>query len=140
VINLYEHHQVPLSLAYARSIAQFRSLRSEHHIATTFAALEAEAYGSVFGPTEIEQGFEKERRGIETWERKEELDEGAIAARKRWRAIVDRQSGGDWTKGQEYVRLWKEGVRPTYAPALTEPITTVEPAGITSDISIVLGK
>jgi len=133
-VNLYEHHDVPLSRAYARAIAQFRSLRSEHHIATTTAALEAEAYGSVFGPTEIEQGFEKEKKGLETWERREELDEGAMAARKRWRAIVERQGGvGEWTKGQQYVRLWKEGIRPTYAPALTEPVS-IDPSGITPQV------
>jgi small subunit ribosomal protein S23 len=104
-------------------------LRSEDHIATTVAALEAEAYGAVFGPTEIDRGFEKEKGGIATWERREELDEGAIAARKRWKAIIDREGGvGEWTKGQEYVRLWKKGIRPTYAPALTEP--AINPSGI----------
>jgi small subunit ribosomal protein S23 len=119
-----------LSRAYARSIRQFRSLRSEHHIATTIAALEATEHGAVFGPSEIEQGFEKEIRGIETWERREELDQGAIAARKRWRAIAERQKG-EWTKGQEYVRLWREGIRPTYAPALTEPV--IDASGITPE-------
>jgi small subunit ribosomal protein S23 len=116
---------MPLTSAYARAIAQFRSLRSEHHIATSFAALEAEAHGAVFGPGEIERGFEIEKRNLATWERREDLDEGAIAARKRWKAIADRTSGqGEWSRGQEYVRLWKEGVRPTYLPALTESVIT----------------
>ena len=56
-----------------------------------------------------------------TWERRAELDEGAIAARKRWKAIVDSQPGANqWTKGIEYVRLWKEGARPNYIPSLTQ--------------------
>jgi small subunit ribosomal protein S23 len=115
---------IPLTQAYTRAIAQFRSLRSEHHIATTFAAMEADAIGAVFAPGEIEHAFEKETKGLITWERKAELDEGAIAARKRWKAIVEKQDGvGQWTKGEKYVRLWREGVRPTYSPALTEPVT-----------------
>ena len=128
-VNLHEHHNMPLSKAYAKAVAQFRSLRSEHYIATTVAALEAESYGSVFGPGEIETGFLKEKKALETWERRDELDQGALAARKRWRAIVAKESGvSEWTKGQEYVKLWKKGIRPTYSPALTQPV--VDPAGI----------
>ena len=122
-LNLYTHHDLSLSEAYARSVAQFRALRSEHNIATTVAIKEAEALGSDFGPSEIEQAHEMEKKGIATWERQAELDEGAIAARKRWKAIVDRQPGAyQWTKGVEYVRLWKEGVRPNYMPHLTMPV------------------
>jgi small subunit ribosomal protein S23 len=124
---------VPLTQAYARAIAQFRSLRSEHHISTTVAVLEAEAYGSQFGLTEVELGFLYEQKGLETWERKDELDEKANVARKRWRAIIDRQVGG-WTKGQEYVRLWKEGNKPTYAPALTEPVTSTPPGFLPEEV------
>lgn len=126
-MNLHKYHEIPLSKAYAQAVAQFRSLRSEHHIATTTAALEAEAYGAVYAPSEIERGFAKEQEALENWESKAELDAGAIVARKRWKAIVDRQGGvgSEWSKGEEYVRLWKEGVRPTYAPSLTEPIETL---------------
>lgn len=31
-----------------------------------------------------------------------------------------------WSSGQEYVRMWKEGVRPTYIPVVTEPEITPE--------------
>lgn len=128
-INLHKYHEIPLSKAYARAIAQFRSLRAEHHIATTTAVMEAEAYGAAFGPTHIEQGFAKEQKELEAWHKKGELDAGAIAARKRWRAIIERHGrvGSEWSKGQEYVRLWKEGVRPTYAPSLTEPVVATGP-------------
>ena len=125
-VNLHKYHDIPLSKAYAQAVAQFRSLRSEHQIATKTAALEAEAYGAIFAPTEIERGFAKEQDALENWSSKAELDAGAIAARKRWKAIVERTGavGSGWTKGQDYVRLWKEGVRPTYAPGLTEPTET----------------
>ena len=121
-----------LSEAYAKAVAQFRALRSEHHIASTFAALEAEQLGSTFGKSEIENLFEREKRSLATWDRKEELDEGALAARKRWKATVERphvkqleDENKSWSKGEEYVRLWQTGNRPNYIPALTleaEPI------------------
>jgi small subunit ribosomal protein S23 len=85
--------------------------------------MEAVHLGAVFGRGEIAYAFEKEKRALATFERREELDEGAMAARKRWKAIVEKQPGGrEWTQGQEYVRLWKEGVRPNYAPQLTQPV------------------
>lgn len=122
-LNLYNHHDIPLSEAYARAVAQFRSLRSEHHVATTFAVMEAEELGAVFLPTEIEHGFEKEKRALGTWERTKEMDQNALTARKRWKAIVQKHNGVDqWTKGQEYVRLWREGVKPNYSPLLAEPL------------------
>ncbi|KAJ2919265.1 hypothetical protein MD484_g1182, partial [Candolleomyces efflorescens] len=122
-LNLYQYHAVPLSEAYARAVAQFRALRSEHHVATTFAVMEAEALGAAFQPGELEQSFEKEKKALESWQKKEEQDEGALAARKRWKAIVEKREGQDrWTKGEEYVRLWKEGVRPDYSPILTQPL------------------
>ncbi|KAJ8488319.1 hypothetical protein ONZ45_g1399 [Pleurotus djamor] len=128
--NLHNAHGIPLSEAYARSIAQFRALRSEQHVAANFAALEAEQLGAVFGPSETELGFVKEKRSLSSWERREELDEGAMAARKKWKSIFERQSTGTWSRGEEYVRLWKEGVRPTYAPALAEP---EKPAALTAE-------
>ena len=73
--------------------------------------------------------------------RTERLDDSARLARRRWRMVPlgsrvvgDDASGpgeGDaadrnaWSRGEEYVRLWKEGVRPDYSPALTEPIPTL---------------
>jgi small subunit ribosomal protein S23 len=100
-------------------VAQFRSLRSEHHIATTFAAMEAQELGSTFGTSEIEHSFELQKKGLSTWEKKEEQDEGALAAQKRWKAIVERRHGADqWSKGEEYVRLWQQGVKPNYMPVL----------------------
>lgn len=92
--------------------------------------MEAEAYGAKFSSTHIEKNFAKEQKAIDAWTKKDEMDAGAIAARKRWRAIIERQGrvGSEWTKGQQYVRLWQEGVRPTYAPSLTEPTVGSEPS------------
>jgi len=125
-VNLHKYQEIPLNKAYAQSVAQFRALRAEHHVATVTAVMEAEAFGAKFPPTRIEQNFLREQKALEGWQRKDEQDAGAIAARKRWKAIINRQGGVglEWSKGQEYVRLWKEGVRPTYMPSLTEPPET----------------
>jgi len=122
-LNLKEHHGIPLSQAYARAIAQFRALRSEHHIATTFAVLEAEALGAVFVRGEIEHAFEKEKRALATWERLDDIDEGSLAARKRWKMIAERHAGeSQWSKGVQYVKMWQAGNRVNYSPVMTSPI------------------
>ena len=126
---------MPLSRAYATSVAQFRSLRSEQEVANTIATLEAEHYGAEFLPTETERGFNKELEAIKTWHVDERHDQNAIAARKRWKAVVERdQPPVPWTAGQEYVRLWKEGIRPNYSPAMTGPVS-ITPTGLSSSAS-----
>lgn len=127
---------MPLSRAYATSVAQFRSLRSEQEVANTIATLEAEYYGAEFGPTETERGFNKELEALKTWHVDERYDQNAIAARKRWKAVVEReQPPVPWTAGQEYVKLWREGIRPSYSPALTEPVS-ITPAGLSSSVAV----
>ena len=138
-LNLHQSHGLALSDAYATSIAQFRTLRAIQHVATLFAALEAVAYGAKFGPSATERGYEAENRVLEANElRTERLDDSARLARSRWRMVPLGSGAGDaatsdggedahnrnaWSRGEEYVRLWKEGVRPDYSPALTEPIS-----------------
>jgi len=132
-LNLHQHHEMPLSRAYATSVGQFRSLRSEQEVATMIATLEAEHYGAEFRPTETERGFNKELEALKTWQVDERYDQNAIAARKRWKAVAERgQSPVPWTAGQEYVRLWKEGIRPNYSAALTGPVS-ITPAGLESN-------
>ncbi|KAF7337459.1 37S ribosomal protein S25, mitochondrial [Mycena sanguinolenta] len=122
-VNLKETHNVPLSQAYAQAIAQFRALRSEHHIATTFAVLEAEALGATFVRGEIEHAFEKEKRALATWERLDDIDEGSLAARKRWKMISEKHVGqSQWSKGVQYVKMWQAGNRVNYSPVMTRPI------------------
>ena len=90
---------------------------------TRFAVLEAEAHGAVFAPGEIQRGFAMEEKALESWEETGTMDDGALAARKRWKAVVKKREPGAWTRGQAYVRLWKEGVRPNYSPLLEESVS-----------------
>lgn len=113
--NLHKHHKVSLTVAYTRAVAEFRSLRAEHDIASSFARMEAEAYGMVF-PSEVDRTFEKEDVAYKAPERKRALDEGALLARKRWRAIlnIDSGMGNTWSKGHEYAKRQEQGERPKH--------------------------
>ncbi|KAI6007165.1 mitochondrial ribosomal protein S25-domain-containing protein [Pisolithus albus] len=114
-VNLHKHHKVSLTVAYTRAVAEFRALRAEHDIASSFSRLEAEAYGATF-PSEVDRTFQKEDMVYRAPERKRALDEGALLARKRWRAIlnIDSGMGNTWSKGHEYARLQDQGVRPRH--------------------------
>jgi small subunit ribosomal protein S23 len=143
-LNLHQAHGLTLSDAYATSIAQFRTLRAVQHVATRFAAQAASANGAYFGPSATAQGFEVENRVLDANElRTERLDDSARLARNRWRMVtlgsrgegvggvvgnVDSADRKAWSRGEEYVRLWKEGVRPDYSPALTESVAPVDSA------------
>ncbi|KAI0660320.1 mitochondrial ribosomal protein S25-domain-containing protein [Cubamyces menziesii] len=128
-VNLYEHHQKPLSEAYASAVAQFHSLRSEITIARQIALNEAEHLGMEFGPSQIEITFKKENKAFDTLRDAAAHNRAAETERKRWKAVVEREGRPDqWTKGQEYTRLWKQGVRPVYAPVLTQP--QISPEGL----------
>ena len=107
-------------------------LRLKQEVANAIVTLEVEYFGAEFGPTETERGFNKELEALKTWRIDERYDQNAIAARKRWRAVVERdQPPVLWTAGQEYVRFWKDGIRPNYSPALTEPVS-ITPPGLSS--------
>jgi len=113
-VNLHQNHDMSLSSAYARAVAQFRSLRAEHETATSAAKMEAEAYGTVF-PSETDRSFEKEEKQLYSEADQKALDRGALIAQKRWKAILDVQSGmGGWSRGQDYMNLWQQGVRPSF--------------------------
>lgn len=123
-VNLYEHTEgMTLSNAYASAVMQCRALRSEHHISSAVAVQEAEHYGVVFKPGAIERGFEREREHLKSWAVEKYADAESLEARKRWRMRMERTGNiSSWTKGEEYVRLWKEGVRPDYSPAFAPQI------------------
>jgi small subunit ribosomal protein S23 len=127
-LNLHQAHGLALSDAYATSVAQFRTLRAVQHVATRFAAQQAAvAYGAHFGPSATARGFEAEDAVLEADERRSErLDDSTRLARRRWRMVPlgtsSTGSGSEWSRGEKYVRLWREGVRPDYSPALTDPI------------------
>ncbi|KAG9122950.1 mitochondrial ribosomal small subunit component [Ceratobasidium sp. 392] len=111
-LNLHDYHEVPLSEAYATAVAQYRSLRSERTVANAVAVLEAEAMGAEFGPTEIERGFGLEAAALESWKTGTGAGTAASQGGKQWTAEVQDDHPGSWTRGQEYVARWKEGVTP----------------------------
>lgn len=118
-----------LSSAYASAVAQFRSLRAELQVARSVALAEAEHLGMEFGPSQVDITFAKEQKALHTFRDTTAQDHTAETERKRWKAVVEREGRPDeWTKGQQYTRLWKEGVRPVYAPVLSEP--EIKPEGI----------
>lgn len=87
-----------------------------------FALMEAHHYGIEFGPSQVDINFQKEEKALDTFAQHHERRMGESMARKRWRAIVERASPpASWTKGQEYTRLWQQGVRPNYAPLQSLP-------------------
>lgn len=120
-MNLHDNCGVPLSEAYAAAVAQYRSLRSERSVATAVAVLEAEALGSQFGPTEIERGFELEAAALKSWETGVGSGTAAAGGGKQWSAEAPSEFPGSWTRGQEYVARWKEGVTPYAKDPESEP-------------------
>lgn len=128
-MNLCEHRGVDLSSAYASAVAQFRALRAELHVARAIALNEAEYNGVEFGPSQVEINFTKEEKAYDSFRKAGEDTSAADAASKKWKAVVERVGPAPkWTKGQEYTRLWKKGVRPVYAPVLAEP--EINPEGM----------
>ena len=115
---------MPLSKAYMSATLQFRTLRSEHEIATKTAVGEAEEYGCRFDPLETEKVFGKEEEVLQNLENPALLEQSLPQVRKRWKAILEKPKGMEtWSRGQEYVRLWKQGSRPDYTPrSITTPV------------------
>lgn len=104
-------------------MAQFRALRSEQMFTKRFALMEAQHYGVEFGPSQVDINFRKEEKALDTFAQHHEQRLEENMARKRWRAIVDRAAPPlSWTKGQEYTRLWQQGVRPNYSPLQSLPL------------------
>lgn len=56
-------------------MTSFRKLRARHEIATRMAALEAEAYGTVFRLKETTRGYELENKAYESWKSAPPLDQ-----------------------------------------------------------------
>ena len=91
-----------LSEAYLCVVAQFHGLRYEHHLATAYAIHEGETFGSTFASSEIQKTFEKEKGVLGAWKQEEQPDERVLMTKRRWRAIIERDTGeGKWTKGEE---------------------------------------
>lgn len=127
-VNLHEHHGLSVNQAYASAVNQFRALRAERLIMSDIAALEAESVGIEFGPSAIEENFRLEEKALESWKRTHETDMAASTARKRWHMNAEHLGPKTWSGGRDYVRLWQEGIRPTYSPALAT--TVITPKGL----------
>ena len=127
-MNLYENTpDLPLSEAYAAAVLQFRALRSEQKIAAQIARLEAEHFGTKFKPGPIQQGFDREEENLKSWTQKKYMESESNEARKRWKMVASTPQGErpvQWTEGKTYTRLWKDGIRPDYSPALSDAAET----------------
>ena len=109
-VNLHQYCDFFLSEAYLCVVAQFHALRTEHHLATAYAIFEGETFGSTFVSSEIQKTFEKEKGVLGAWKQEEQPDERVLMTKRRWRAIIEGDTGeGKWTKGEEcdhsYVNL-----------------------------------
>lgn len=111
-LNLHNECEVPLSEAYASAVAQYRALRSERTVATAVAVLEAEAMGVQFGPTEIERGFDLETKALQSWQSGTGGGMASSGGSKQWAAEAPNEFLRPWTRGQDYVARWKDGVTP----------------------------
>ena len=93
----------------------------------------------MFGPSAVQATFALEERNFESWKKTHETDMAESTARKRWHMIAKNVGMREaWSNGQDYVRLWQEGIRPTYSPALTEPdlLLAVTPDALVSASSV----
>lgn len=120
-VNLYEHTPgMPLSEAYTSACMQFRALRSQQQIASHVAVQEAQYYGMQFKPSLIERSFAQEEENLKSLDQKKYAEAQSNDSKKRWKMRVEppKRIEEKYTKGEAYERLWKEGIRPDYSPAL----------------------
>ena len=115
-----------LSEAYLCVVAQFHGLRYEHHLATAYAIHEGETFGSTFASSEIQKTFEKEKGVLGAWKQEEQPDERVLMTKRRWRAIIERDTGeGKWTKGQGVWSQLGESITETSATTVLPSSTLV---------------
>ena len=117
-----------LSDAYISSCMQFRALRSKQQIASQVAVDEAQYYGTQFKPTLIERSFAQEEENLKSLDQKKYAESQSNESKKRWKMRVEppKKIEAKYTKGEAYERLWKEGIRPDYSPALAPNLETAK--------------
>lgn len=130
-MHLHRSHGKPLTLAYVEAVRQYDALRSEQHIMSRFALLEARAHGAQFSvganrvdsdSPEVTRGFEMEQQALESWSEYGDIDSGGMSsadihvARKRWKAVAEPPliEGSGWSGGKDYIKRWRQGARPKY--------------------------
>ncbi|GAA5888728.1 hypothetical protein JCM6882_002829 [Rhodosporidiobolus microsporus] len=70
--NLTVAHSVPITQAYPHGVAQFRTLRAEHELATLSARNQATAFGAHFFG-EIDRALAMEEKVLDQWENAREV-------------------------------------------------------------------
>jgi len=122
-LSLYEHHDIPLSIAYHKSAAQFRSLRGELAVASEFALMEAKFLGAEFAPNESQRGVTLTKRALMTWA---QTSVGGrrktISIRNRFFPVWKGRTGAPdyWSRGVGYTKRWTRAMPPMLWPSKGE--------------------
>jgi len=131
-VSLYEHHDLPLSIAYHQAAAQFRSLRAELAVASEFAINEAKFLGAEFAPNELERGVDLTNRALVTWSRTGSSGRRkAISIRNRFFPVWKGRTGVPdyWSRGVGYTKRWLRGMPPMFWPSKHARRTTARAIG-----------
>jgi small subunit ribosomal protein S23 len=122
-VSLFEHHDIPLSIAYHKAAAQFRSLRAELAVASDFATIEAKFLGAEFAPSELERGVNLTKRALMTWSRTSSSGRRkTISIRNRFFPVWKGRTGvpNYWSRGVGYTKRWLRGMPPMFWPSKVE--------------------
>ncbi|GAA5855128.1 hypothetical protein JCM8547_002392 [Rhodosporidiobolus lusitaniae] len=76
--NLVVSHNLPLSRAYPHGVSQFRTLRSEHELASRSAFLQAQSFGATFFG-ELDKTLAVEERVLDEWVNAREIQNSLAA-------------------------------------------------------------
>jgi len=71
-----------------------------------------------------------EEKALESWEQKGALDDGALAARKRWKAVVERRDTGQW---DERPRICFDSGRMVYFRTIRQLLNVPAPIPVIED-------
>ncbi|GAA6038659.1 hypothetical protein JCM8097_009470 [Rhodosporidiobolus ruineniae] len=80
ILNLVQAHSLPLAQAYPHGLAQFRTLRSEHELASRSALLQAQSHGGLFFG-EIDRVLAVEEKVLDEWTHAREIQNSFASAR-----------------------------------------------------------
>jgi len=122
-LSLYEHHDIPLSIAYHKAAAQFRSLRGELAVASEFALMEAKFLGAEFAPNESQRGVDLTKRALMTWAQASVSGRRkSISIRNRFFPVWKGRTGVPdyWSRGVGYTKRWTRAMPPMLWPSKGE--------------------
>ncbi|KAG0139334.1 hypothetical protein CROQUDRAFT_54857 [Cronartium quercuum f. sp. fusiforme G11] len=103
---LYQHHPAGYSLngAYQVAVSQFRTLRFEHHISTSFARQEAEFFGAQWSQDLLTQQLKNQDRWIKDRDGMDNLKSIQDPLGARATPVLPRTSTGSMLEGNYMVR------------------------------------